>query len=141
MNTSSYGIKDLIFGIVIVAAIYVDITNYNRTTTIIIAMLTVSAIYNTHGYFIDIILNETVSVEGKIIKRNSIYLGRDKESSGEKLTIKTDKNKTVEIILFNKIEDQSKKNISWGHWTEYKVIYHCLKLSKVVSQVEYIPIY
>lgn len=141
MNTSSYAIKDLIFCITISAGIYIDILNYNKTTTIIIVMLIVSAIYNTHGYFIDIIFNNTVSVEGKIVSGNIIYLGRDKECSGKKLTIETERNKTVKIILFNKIEDESKKNVSWENWTEYKVIYHCLKLSKVVAQVEYIPLY
>lgn len=117
----------------------------NRTSFdfTIYAILIISIFYcgfhYSRGYILDLIVNKILIVEGKIITNKIIYApGRGSSTRiGEKITIETSEGKRVKIDLFDNIKKECHKKQLWKSGVEYKAVYHCLRFSKVVLDIEY----
>lgn len=98
--------------------------------------------YDSRGYFIDLLINKVVKIEGPTIKKIGILApGRGTHTViGERRLIETPSGKRIRVDLLDSIEKESKRKFLWKSGTDYKEIYHCLMFCKIVLEVEYIPI-
>ncbi|MGL5085050.1 MAG: hypothetical protein ACRC68_04935 [Clostridium sp.] len=92
------------------------------------------------GYFIDLIIKETKSIEGDVKLGGDLSFG--KASIGDEIIVQPLEGKKVTLKYYNTIYDSvyELEKEKMKRYEKYRKVYHYLKLSKVIVYVELIPI-
>ncbi|SFR88962.1 hypothetical protein [Anaeromicropila populeti] len=94
----------------------------------------------SRGYWIDIIFFHTETIEGQEERMDSIYASEGHSPCGKRIKVTADDGKEVKILLYDKILTYAQDKSKMVKGEKFRTVYHYLKFSKVVVDVEYIRI-
>ena len=91
----------------------------------------------SRGYWADMVSFHTETIEGQEERLSSIYGGAGNSPCGKKIKVTAENGKEVKLLLYDKIQTHAQEKSKMVRGEKYRTVYHYLKFSKVVVDIEY----